>query len=151
MAGVPLTSFFTATLPSMKIKTLTELTLAPKTVAIAFLVIVACVFFQKIHLELQVRKLPAFHDEISSEAHRKQYIKSAKKLYREGYEKVNFDAVLSRLQLTNSKFKDSVWRVTSADGFHQVVVSPRLLPELRIIPDSVLSIEKAVAQFFEVK
>uniref|UniRef100_A0A093UP30 Ent-kaurene oxidase n=1 Tax=Talaromyces marneffei PM1 TaxID=1077442 RepID=A0A093UP30_TALMA len=151
MERVLLTSFSTATVPTMEIKTLTELTLAPQTVAIAVLVIVACAFFQKIHLEWQVRKLPAFHDAISSEAHRKQYIKSAKRLYREGYEKVNSDVVLSRLQLTNSKFKDSVWRVTSADGFHQVVVSPSLLPELRKIPDSVLSIEKAVAQFFEVK
>lgn len=97
MTRIPVTHFSTATLPSMKIKTLTELTLEPKTVAIAFLVIVACAFLQKIHLESQVRKLPAFHDAISSEAHRKQYIKSAKKLYREGYEKVHSDVVLSRL------------------------------------------------------
>lgn len=51
----------------------------------------------------------------------------------------------------SSKFKHSVWRVTSADGFHQVVVPPSVLPELRKLPDSVLSIEKAVAEFFAVK
>lgn len=55
------------------------------------------------------------------------------------------------LPLTSLKFKDSVWRVTSADGVHQLVIGPGLLPELKKLPESVLSIEKAVEQFLAAK
>lgn len=48
--------------------------------------------------------------------------------------------------LTSSKFEDSVWRISSADGIHQVVISPCLLPELRKLPDSVISISKALEE-----
>lgn len=47
------------------------------------------------------------------------------------------------LLLTYAKFKDSVFRV-SADGEQQVIIGPRFLPELRKLPDSVLSFPKAV-------
>jgi hypothetical protein len=135
----------------MEIQTIAESTHALQVLAIAAILFAAYVSVQRIYLNSHIQRLPAFHNAISSEAHRKQYLKSAKRLYREGYEKVNANVVLSSYWTDELKFKNSVWRVTSADGFHQVVISPSLLPELRKLPESVLSIEKAVEQFLAVK
>lgn len=74
----------------METQTLTNLTPTLQTLAAAVLVVAAYAFLQKIQHHLQIRRLPAFHNAISSEAHRKQYIKSAKSLYQEGYEKVKY-------------------------------------------------------------
>lgn len=71
----------------MEVQTFTGLTYTLQTVAIAALVFAACVYLPKINHRAQIAKLPAFHNAISSETHRKEYIKSAKRMYKEGYEK----------------------------------------------------------------
>lgn len=79
----------------MKLRVVTESTQSLQLLAIAALVFAAYVYVQRIYFNSHIGKLPAFHKAISSEAHRKQYLKSAKTLYQEGYEKVNAIVVLS--------------------------------------------------------
>jgi hypothetical protein len=73
----------------MEVQTFTGLTHMLQTVAIAALVFAACVYLPKTHHSAQLAKLPAFHNAISSEKHRQEYLKSAKRMYKEGYEKVS--------------------------------------------------------------
>lgn len=73
----------------MDVQTFTGLTHTLQTVAVAALLFAACVYLPKIDQNAHVAKLPAFHKAISSETHRKEYLKSAKRMYREGYEKVS--------------------------------------------------------------
>jgi len=78
----------------MEIQTFTDLTHRLQLLAITALVIIACVYLSQIRYNSHIAKLPAFHNAISSETHRKQYLKSAKRMYKEGYEKVHSILVL---------------------------------------------------------
>ncbi|OIW23840.1 cytochrome P450 [Coniochaeta ligniaria NRRL 30616] len=71
-----------------------------------------------------------------AEKRRKAYLAGAKSIYKEGYQ----------------KFKNSVFRVTSPRTYSDtVVVSPAFLPELKKLPDDVLSMSEAVAEQLEAK
>ena len=78
----------------MEVQTFTDLLHTLQTLAIAAFIVAASVYLQKIHFNSHIGKLPAFHNAISSETHRKQYLKSAKRMYKEGYEKVHSILVL---------------------------------------------------------
>src|ERR1700709_525384 len=84
----------------MEVQLFTGLTQTLQTVAIAALVFAACFYLQKIHHSAQIAKLPAFHNAISSETHRKEYLKSARSMYKEGCEKV-FPLLAGSIYLTN--------------------------------------------------
>lgn len=69
-----------------------------------------------------------------AEKRRKVYLAGAKNIYKEGYK----------------KFKNSAFRITSTHS-DAVVVSPAFLPELKNLPDDVLSMAEAVAEQLEAK
>ncbi|KAF2190763.1 ent-kaurene oxidase [Zopfia rhizophila CBS 207.26] len=107
-----------------------------QTASVATLIFVACVFISQINYKAQLARLPIIGAEAGgSEKRRKVYLQSARKLYNEGYE----------------KFKDRVYRIATADGVDSIVVTPRFLPELRRLPDSVLSFGQAIAETMEAK
>ncbi|KAH6618782.1 cytochrome P450 monooxygenase-like protein [Boeremia exigua] len=106
-----------------------------QTAAIAALIFVVCAFLPKLNYKSQLAKLPIFGGSSSGEKQRQAYLSSAKKMYIEGYE----------------KFKDSVYRIASSDGEDSVVVPTSLLPELRKLPDDVLSFPRAVDKTMETK
>ena len=110
-------------LPNMQVQSFTSLAHTLQTFAVAAIFVAAGLYLQKTHFQSHIRKPPASHNATSTESHRKQYLKSAKRLYREGYE----------------KFRDSVWCVTSADGIRQVVIGPSLLPGLGKLSSSKVS------------
>ncbi|KAK0639491.1 cytochrome P450 [Cercophora newfieldiana] len=72
----------------------------------------------------------------SNEKRRQAFLANAKALYRDGYQ----------------KFKDGVFQiVTSKANTSVVVVAPRYLDELKKLPDSIISMEDAVAQSLHAK
>ncbi|PSK38491.1 Ent-kaurene oxidase [Elsinoe australis] len=71
----------------------------------------------------------------SDEEKRQEYLRSAKALYKEGYE----------------TFTDQVYRMWNASGQDSIVIPRKFLDELRRLPEDTLSAGKAVADFLEVK
>ncbi|KAF2798515.1 cytochrome P450 monooxygenase-like protein [Melanomma pulvis-pyrius CBS 109.77] len=106
-----------------------------QTVAVATIIFVACVLLSQVNYRAQLAKLPALVKEGSSEKKRINYLKSGKRMYAEGYE----------------KFKDRIYRMATSDGMDSIVVPPQFLPELRKLPDTVLSFPKAVDETLETK
>ncbi|KAF2636430.1 cytochrome P450 monooxygenase-like protein [Massarina eburnea CBS 473.64] len=106
-----------------------------QTVAIATIFFAICLLFPKLTYQTSLAKLPLFGNWESGEKQRQLYLNHAKKIYSAGYE----------------KFKDSAYRVATNDGEDNVVIAPRFLPELRKLPDSVLSFPKAIDKVMEVK
>lgn len=64
-----------------------------QTVAFATIIFAACVLLPKINYRTQLAKLPAYGSP-ASEKQRQAYLKSAAKMYREGYEKVSLSRPL---------------------------------------------------------
>lgn len=106
-----------------------------QTAAVAALIFAACALLPKLNYRSQLSKLPVFGAEASGEKQRQAYLQHAKKIYLEGY----------------TKFKDSVYRIASSDGEDNIVVPTSLLPELRKLPDDVLSFSGAVERIMEAK
>ncbi|PSN58628.1 cytochrome P450 monooxygenase-like protein [Corynespora cassiicola Philippines] len=106
-----------------------------KTAAIAALMWAVCAFIANVNHRSQLAKLPAFDETVNGEKKRQAYLYSARKLYLDGYE----------------RFKHCVYRMATSDGEENVVVPTSLLPELRKLPDDVLSFPKAIAQTMETK
>ncbi|KAF2622679.1 cytochrome P450 monooxygenase-like protein, partial [Macroventuria anomochaeta] len=106
-----------------------------QTAAIAALLFAACALLPKLNYRSHLAKLPVFGGSASGEKQRQAYLNSAKKMYLDGYE----------------KFKDSVYRIASSDGEDNVVIPLGLLPELRKLPDDVLSFPRAVDKTMETK
>lgn len=73
----------------MELQTLTELSYIINSAAIAALVIALYTIVPIFNYRSQLAKLPSFSDSVGSEKHRQEYLRYAKKLYNEGYEKVN--------------------------------------------------------------
>lgn len=81
-------------------------------------------------------KIPLAGKELgSSEKRRLAYLGGAKALYTQGYQ----------------KFQEGVFRITTSRTSPVVVVSPKFLPELKKIPDTVLSFDAAVSETMEAK
>ncbi|KAK3215156.1 hypothetical protein GRF29_19g2392484 [Pseudopithomyces chartarum] len=104
-----------------------------QTVAIATVFFLGFFLFTKVNFNAQLRKLPAIGAG-KGETYRKRFLEQGKAMYEDGYK----------------KFKDSAFRIT-AYGEEQVIIGPRFLPELRKLPDSVLSFPKAVELALETK
>ncbi|KAI0570397.1 CypX Cytochrome P450 [Pyrenophora tritici-repentis] len=119
----------------MDSQTIAQVTHTLQTVAIATLFLAICVYVPKLKLKAQLGSLPALNSGESREKHRKTYLTSAKKMYANGY----------------AKFKDSVYRIAGEQGEDNIVIPPSLLPELRKLPDDVLSFPVAVKDLMEVK
>ncbi|EMD64174.1 hypothetical protein COCSADRAFT_181322 [Bipolaris sorokiniana ND90Pr] len=105
-----------------------------QTTAIAAVIFAACVLLPKLQAKVQLGKLPTASPG-SGEKARQAFIASARKLYQDGYH----------------NFKDSVFRLTNENGQENVIVPRSLLPELRKIPDDVLSFPKAIENDMEAK
>lgn len=104
-----------------------------QTAAIAALIFAACALLPKLNYRSQLSKLPVFGAEASGEKQRQVFLQHAKRIYREGY----------------VKFKESVYRIASSDGEDNIVVPTSLLPELKKLPDDVLSFSGAVDRIME--
>ncbi|KAF2029035.1 cytochrome P450 monooxygenase-like protein [Setomelanomma holmii] len=105
-----------------------------QTATVAALIFLVCASIPKLKHRAQLAKLPT----LGPDGGGKQgqgYLKSAKYVYSEGYQ----------------KFKNCVFRITTSDGEDNVVIPPILLPELRKLPDDVLSFPKAVDRSMETK
>ncbi|KAI4944783.1 hypothetical protein J4E91_008470 [Alternaria rosae] len=118
----------------MDSKTMAQLTHTLQTVAIATLFFAVCAYIPKLKRKAQLGSLPVLGGE-SGEKHRQAYLTSAKKMYEDGY----------------AKFKDSVYRIVGEQGEDNIVIPSSLLPELRKLPDDVLSFPAAVKTLMEVK
>ncbi|KAF2740990.1 cytochrome P450 [Polyplosphaeria fusca] len=107
-----------------------------QTAAVATIIFAACICFSQINWYKQFSKLPAFTgNQGSFDTRRKAYHKSARQMYTDGY----------------AQFKDRVYRMSTTENMDCVVVPPRFLPELRKLPDSVLSFPKCVEESMESK
>ncbi|XP_014550059.1 hypothetical protein COCVIDRAFT_116609 [Bipolaris victoriae FI3] len=106
-----------------------------QTAAIATIFLLVCISLPKLRHRAQLSRLPTLGGCIGGEKHRKGYIESARQLYSEGYR----------------KFKDSLYLTIDSDGEKSIVVPLSLLPELRKLPDDVLSVSKAIEINMEVK
>ncbi|CAK7217407.1 hypothetical protein SCUCBS95973_003141 [Sporothrix curviconia] len=69
------------------------------------------------------------------EQRRLAYLGGARKLYNDGYK----------------KFKDGMFQITTSRNATIIVLDPKFLPELNKLPNSVLSMEKAVDESMETK
>jgi len=75
-------------LGAMDFQTLAGLAHTLQTAAIATLVFAACTYIPKLQQRVQLWRLPCFSGSIGGEKYRQGYLKSAKDLYSEGYQKV---------------------------------------------------------------
>ncbi|CAK7201806.1 hypothetical protein SEUCBS139899_004521 [Sporothrix eucalyptigena] len=69
------------------------------------------------------------------EQRRQAYLAGARKLYNDGYK----------------KFKNGIFQITTSRNATIIVLDPKFLPELNKLPNSVLSMEKAVDESMETK
>ncbi|KAF2830054.1 ent-kaurene oxidase [Ophiobolus disseminans] len=122
----------TSELGVMEPQTLARLLHILQTATVAALIFAVCAYIPKLKHRAHLAKLPVFN---SSTGGGKGYIKSTKDLYSEGYR----------------KFKDRAFLMTTLQGESSVVVPQALLPELRKLPDDVLSFPKAIDRSMEVK
>ncbi|KAF3761191.1 cytochrome P450 [Cryphonectria parasitica EP155] len=118
-----------------------------ETLSERFLVIVAAVLAcalaylgPKIISIIRLAALPVIGTELGNEEKRRQaYLQGARKLYYAAYD--NFK---------NGLFKGAA-RLTTSRNANVIVVSPKFLPELNKLPDSVVSMEAAVDDAMETK
>ncbi|CAO2651171.1 Nn.00g094680.m01.CDS01 [Neocucurbitaria sp. VM-36] len=119
----------------MDFQTFAGLSHTLQTVVLAILIFAVCAYFPKLNYRAQLAKLPVLGGPTGGEKQRQTYLSSARNMYDEGY----------------IKFRDSVYRMATSDGEDNVVVPLSLLPELRKLPDDVLSFPKAIDKALEVK
>ncbi|EIT73590.1 hypothetical protein Ao3042_10466 [Aspergillus oryzae 3.042] len=103
----------------------------------AVLIFIAFVLISQAHYKAQLAKLPTFNIDEGNEKWRRTYLKSARRLYQEGYKKVSF--------------KNQAWIMPTSDGRKNVVVPGQLLSELSKLPETVLSFPTAINKVLEVK
>ncbi|KAF2272943.1 ent-kaurene oxidase [Westerdykella ornata] len=119
----------------MELQSLTGAAHTLQTFGIASVVFVLLWFLPRIRLEARLRKLPAYVYEDSGKKTATTYMTSAKRIYIAGY----------------NKFKNHVFRISTNESIDTVVVPVKFLPELRKLPDSVLSFPEAVADLLHTK
>ncbi|KAF2748979.1 ent-kaurene oxidase [Sporormia fimetaria CBS 119925] len=102
-----------------------------QTLAFAAIIFAGLWILPRLNLEAQIRRLPAYIYEGDKQSKRSTYETSAKKLYADGYQ----------------KFKDRVWRISGTEKLDTIVIPAKFLPEVRTLPDSVLSFPKAIEEF----
>ncbi|KAH7015594.1 cytochrome P450 [Ilyonectria destructans] len=102
----------------------------------AVIICLAAVVVPHILQRAQLWKIPMIGEELGgTEKRRQAYLAGARKLYTDGYR----------------KFKDGAFRITTSRNSSIVVLSPTFLPELKKLPDSVVSMEAAVDESMETK
>ncbi|RMJ08867.1 hypothetical protein CDV36_011516 [Fusarium kuroshium] len=100
----------------------------------AVVVFLTTVFGPIINRTILLSGLPVVGDG-DAEKRRMAYLAGARKLYSDGYQ----------------KFKDGVFMITTSRSSPIVVISPKFLPELHKLPDSVVSMDAAVDETMETK
>ncbi|WXC61769.1 hypothetical protein SNK03_007642 [Fusarium graminearum] len=107
----------------------------------ALLVCLVAAIAPKVGSVLRFWTIPVVGEELgSTETRRKAYLGGARKLYSDGYQK-----------LTIEKFKNGIFMITTFKSSPTIVISPDFLPELKKLPDSILSMEAAVDESMETK
>ncbi|OCL06822.1 cytochrome P450 [Glonium stellatum] len=100
------------------------------------LLVLVCIIFPQLFSRNHLSDIPIIGLDLGNiEKRRNAYLTSASKLYRDGYK----------------MFRDGVYRITTADKYETVVISPKYLDELKRLPDEVLSFEKAIEEAQEAK
>ncbi|KAH6657514.1 cytochrome P450 [Truncatella angustata] len=85
---------------------------------------------------VQIARIPTIGTELGGVDKRRQaYIASARQLYNDGYR----------------KFKNGVFQITTPRNTTVVVLSPKYLPEIKKLPDSILSMDASVVETIEAK
>ncbi|KAI1498348.1 cytochrome P450 [Biscogniauxia marginata] len=106
------------------------------TVLISVLVLASAVLVPRLVDILRISKIPLVALDLgNTEKRRQAYLTGARKLYNEGYR----------------KFKDGVFRITTSRQTDIIVLSPKFLPELKKLPDSIVSMAAAVDETMETK
>ncbi|KAK6716762.1 hypothetical protein SNK04_007713 [Fusarium graminearum] len=102
----------------------------------ALLVCLVAAIAPKVGSVLRFWTIPVVGEELgSTEKRRKAYLGGARKLYSDGYQ----------------KFKNGIFMITTSKSSPTIVISPDFLPELKKLPDSILSMEAAVDESMETK
>ncbi|KAM5366233.1 hypothetical protein ACJZ2D_010661 [Fusarium nematophilum] len=103
---------------------------------VTFVVCIGAALAPKITGTIRLWSIPTVGDELGgTEKRRKAYLGGARKLYYDGYR----------------KFKNGVFMITTSRTSPTVVLSPDFLPELKKLPDSIVSMEAAVDESMETK
>ncbi|KAI9146868.1 Cytochrome P450 monooxygenase ATR2 [Paramyrothecium foliicola] len=98
--------------------------------------IVVSLLIPKLLIAVRLWNIPVAGKDLGgSEKRRQAYLKSARQLYTEGYQ----------------KFKNGVFQITTSRKSPVVVVSPNFLPFLKKVGDDILSMSAAVDETMEVK
>lgn len=105
-----------------------------QTAAIASLVFAILVLIPQISFAKSLRNFPAYEYDDRSKK-RSTYFSQGKRLYQEGY----------------AKFKEQAWRMTTSEGEDNILIPPKLMTEVKKLPDDVLSFPKAIEQTMHVK
>ncbi|KAI8934908.1 hypothetical protein NX059_008578 [Plenodomus lindquistii] len=116
-----------ATASAMELQTYAGFSHSLQTAAIAVLIFALCAYLPRLKVNSQLAKLPSLYASMGEE-HRQAFLKSSRNMYKEGYK----------------KFKKEAYRLVSDSGETHVVVPQKFLPELKKLPDDVLSFPKAV-------
>lgn len=102
----------------------------------ALIVCVAVFLVPKLLTSSQIWRIPVIGEELGSEEKRRQaYLAGARRMYTDGYR----------------KFKDGVFRITTSRNSSIIVLAPKFLPELKKLPDAIVSMEAAVDETMETK
>jgi hypothetical protein len=135
-------------------------------VASAALICAICLLFPRIRHRAQISRLPLLNGSASSEEQRRAYLESAHRLYLEGYKQVRTIAQTTKYlwfcgadgirssQMTPTACQSQTvcipapWSIRVAQasnaeqdvsGQENIVIPPRLMPEVRTLSDSVVS------------
>jgi hypothetical protein len=145
----------------METQTFARLSHTLQTAAIAALIFAVCAYLPKLKNKSQLRRLPALSDAETGEKQRQSFLKSAKNMYPEGHAKAScsyastcartYEFVVQEFCLPDGdreryaiQFSYEDFNTHSFPGQEHVIIPFSLLPELRKLPDDVLSFPLAV-------
>ncbi|KAL6859810.1 hypothetical protein ACO1O0_003834 [Amphichorda felina] len=105
-------------------------------ISTAILVLAVSLWAPSLVNQFRTWQIPMIGEELGTvEKRRQAYLGGARKLYNEGYR----------------KFRNGVFRITTSRKSPILVLSPDFLPELKKLPDNVVSMEAAVDETMETK
>ncbi|EUC34673.1 hypothetical protein COCCADRAFT_35710 [Bipolaris zeicola 26-R-13] len=101
---------------------------------VAVFIFAAYAIWPVIQRKWYLAKFPSMNEYGTGEKYRQTYLSSAREIYEKGY----------------TKFKNSCYALMNEQGIPTVVIPASLLPELRKLPEDVLSRREAISQLMEI-
>ncbi|KAI1327759.1 cytochrome P450 monooxygenase-like protein [Xylariaceae sp. FL0255] len=102
---------------------------------LVFILLRITIFSPKARLRVQLARFPALNGDASADEKRRAFLESANRLYEAGYQ----------------KFKNEIYRMPTSDDVENVVISPKFMRDLRILPDTDLNFYPAAEKILESK